>query len=132
MQRFDSDPYEQPPSYTPPRRAPTFSPSPIASYPIGGPGLDTGLQIVGGGDDRRYFSDPYVGEKGNIGGVSRTGPTASAQYSGAMNPFIRAGSLLSGGLRGAAGFRGGPAYQRGFTVEQQERLRRRKRNRFME
>lgn len=119
MQRFDSDPYEQPPSYTSPRSTP--------SYPVGGPGLDTGLQLTGGGDGQHY-SDPYVDEKGNIGGVSRVGPAASVQPYASLSPGIPAGSLF-GGRGGGSAYRGRVPYQRSFSVELQENLRRRRKGR---
>jgi len=79
--------------------------------------------------DEQYFGLPPL----ETARVSRVGPTASARYFAAVDPNIRAGSLLAGGLRGQSAFRPqrGSIFQRGFTVTLQEALRRRKRNRFV-
>lgn len=94
----------------------------LGGYPVGGSGLDTGLQI-------RPVADSINWEAFGSG-PSRVGPTASAPYYGNISPFLRAGSMFGRG--GSAAFRSvsGRA-QSGFTVDEQERLRRRKkRSRF--
>jgi hypothetical protein len=60
--------------------------------------------------------------------VSRVGPTVSVQPRAALDPNMRAGSLFSGGFPTQASFRVGrsPSFQRGFTVDIQERLQRRR------
>jgi|SRR4030095_2880767 len=95
-----------------------------------------------GGGDGQYFSDPYVSPvTGNpvVGtglhlapgqsyapGVSRTGPAASVQPMARFIPGVPAGSLF--GLRGGGSqYRGRVPYQRAFSVDLQDRLRRRRR-----
>ena len=111
-----SEPYQSPP-YVPPvqwqlapeqaRETPPYVPP----FPYGSQ-LDTGTEYRG---------------------VSTTGPTISVQPLAAMRPGIPAGSLLAG-IRYSFGsygptYRRGAQYipsQRGFSVEHQEGLRRRK------
>ena len=113
---FDYTPYETPP-YVPP-----YQDAPIMS----------------GGGDVQYFSDPYVDKvTGKVGGlpdtgheprVSRVGASYSIQPRADLRPGIPAGSLFS-----SRGYGRGPSflsrvpYQRGFSVELQDQLRRRRR-----
>ena len=111
-----SDPYEP---YSSP---PYIPPSPY------GTGLDTGAQYGQGGDGQ-YFSDPYVDHQGNTRGVSGVGPSRSLQPLAAFTPGVPAGSLF--GLRGGGSqYRGRVPYQRAFSVDLQDRLRRRRRGRL--
>lgn len=75
-----------------------------------------------------WESPPYIPQ---APGVSRTGPTASVQPMAAADSAARVGSIF-GGISSPAAFRASRSVQRqrGFNVQAQEQLRRRKRNRF--
>jgi hypothetical protein len=106
--RLPDDNYNFSP-YTPPRSpAPVFSPYQPPLYvppsPYGGE-LDTGTEYV-----------------------SRVGPSVSIQPRADLLPGIPAGSLFSSRSYGyAPAYRGRVPYQRGFSVDRQEGLRRRRR-----
>jgi hypothetical protein len=134
MQRYDgfeSDPYEpyQSPPYIPP-------------YDSGGEGEYFGLPFVSMSQGAPVELVPREGEGQYFGlppgprdyAVSRVGPTVSARPIGPASLNVPAGSLLTGrsvfGL--AQAFKRGGRYpiQRGFTVDAQEKLRRRRRGRL--
>lgn len=87
-----------------------------------------GLPQIEAPHDQAILGGPYEADTS----ISRVGPTVSVQPRANLDPNLRAGSLLSGGFPTRANYRAGKgaAIQRAFTVEMQERLRRRRRNRF--
>src|SRR5262245_57199412 len=121
MRLYDSDPM---PIYIPPvRQASAPAPAPISSPT---PVLDTGLETgIGGGE---FYGLPVPP---NLPGVSGVGPSRSVQPIAALKPGTPAGSLLAryAFASSAARYGGRVPYQRGFSVEQQERLRRRRKGR---
>lgn len=114
---YFSDPYQSPP-YIPPFSSGgdgEYFSDPYISPVTGNPVVDTGLQLQPGQSYRP--------------GVSRVGPSASVQPYMDLRPGMPAGSLFRGRFGGGSQYRGRVPYQRGFSVELQEQLRRRRKGR---
>jgi hypothetical protein len=84
--------------------------------------------------DPAPIQDAFYGLPVGPSPVSRVGPTVSVAPRAALDPNMRSGSLFSGGFPTQANYRAGRgvAFQRGFTVEMQDRLQRRRRKKFWE
>lgn len=121
MTRFDSDPAD---SYYQPTRT-------LINYQASSPALDTGHQVSAPVEDSGVPQGPFYGLPPGpdkyTPSRSLVGPSASVQPRAALAPGIPAGSLFSSrGYGYTSAYRGRVPAQRSFSVEYQDKLRRRK------